>query len=53
MVGAVADGVTVECCPLPVDLQERVDEVVKRASAEVSPARIAEDIAVDIESEIT
>ncbi len=51
--GAVADGVTVECCPLPVELQARVNEIVKRASAEVSPTRIGADVAVDVESEIT
>ncbi len=53
MAGAVADGLTIECCPLPVDLQKKVNEVVKLASAEVSPGRRAEVVAVEVESEIT
>ena len=53
MAGAVADGLTIECCPLPVDLQKKVNEVVKLASAEVSPGRRAEAVAVEVESEIT
>jgi hypothetical protein len=53
MVGAVAEGLRVECCPLPAELQEQVNEVVRQASVEVSPARIAADVAVDVESEIT
>lgn len=37
--GALGDGLRVECIPLPPDLQEAVDAVVRVASDEVSPTR--------------
>lgn len=36
--GALVDGVTIECVPLPADMQSEVDHVLSKASKEVSPA---------------
>lgn len=51
--GAIADGLGVECCPLPADLQRRVNEVVRIASREVSPGRVEAEIATEVEAQIT
>jgi hypothetical protein len=53
MAGALADGLSVECCPLLTELQKQVDDVVKRASQEVSPAEAATEVATKVESRIT
>lgn len=44
------DAVSSECMPLPTDMQKRVDEVVKIASGEVSPASAAQAVASEIEA---
>jgi hypothetical protein len=51
--GALADGLFIECFPLSADLQKQVDDVVRRASQGVSPARAAMDVATEVESQIT
>lgn len=53
LAGAIAEGITVECIPLPETLQRQVDEIVAEASREVSPARVVLDVAADVEAEIT
>jgi hypothetical protein len=52
MTGAIANGVEVKCIPLPPELQLRVDEVVRTASKEVSPAVIQELAKQAVESEV-
>ena len=50
--GAVAVGIEVVCLPLSADLQEKVNEVVRQASSEVTPARAAIAVAAEVESEL-
>lgn len=38
--GALAPGVTIACVPLPEDMQQKVDAVMRAASKEVTPAVI-------------
>jgi hypothetical protein len=53
MLGKVAEGITIECIPLPPDMQAEVDKVVKAASDEVSPEAAKRAIAAEIEAEAT
>jgi len=46
--GAIAEGITIECMPLPADLQRQVDEVVRIASREVSPQAAREMVAGEV-----
>jgi hypothetical protein len=39
MMGAVAEGIAIECLPLPEEMQRVVDVIVSAASLEVSPAK--------------
>jgi hypothetical protein len=50
--GAVAEGIDVVCMPLPAEMQEQVDVVVREASREVSPAAAAAAVATEVETEV-
>ena len=50
--GAIAGGIEVACVPLPAAMQKRVDDVVRVASREVSPASAAQAVATEIESAV-
>lgn len=50
--GAIADGIEVVCVPLPADIQEKVDLVVREASREVTPAAAAAAVAAEVETEL-
>jgi hypothetical protein len=47
--GAIADGITVVCMPLPEAMQAEVDAVVRRASDEVSPTVVEKIVASEVE----
>lgn len=51
-VDAVAEGVEIVCVPLPADMQLKVDEVVRIASQEVTPAAAAAAVAAEVETEL-
>jgi len=40
MTGALAEGIVIECVPLPDQIQLVVDRIVLEASSEVSPAKV-------------
>ena len=50
--GAVAEGIAIVCIPLPAEMQLRVDEVVRIASQEVTPAAAVTAVAVEVESDL-
>ena len=51
-VGAIADGIEVVCVPLPAAMQQMVDQVVRAASREVSPAASRAAVAAEVEEEL-
>jgi hypothetical protein len=50
--GAVAEGIDVVCMPLPAEIQEQVDLVVREASREVTPVAASAAVAAEIETEV-
>jgi hypothetical protein len=48
--GAIAEGVTIECMPLPGAMQLEVDKIVNAASAEVSPQFARQAVLTEVES---
>jgi hypothetical protein len=50
--GAVALGIEVVCVPLPPSMQVEVDEVVRKASREVTPAAAEAAIAGEVERDM-
>jgi hypothetical protein len=48
--GAVSEGIEIICVPLPADMQLQVDEVVRLASREVTPAAAAAAVAAELET---
>jgi hypothetical protein len=50
--GAVAEGITIVCLPLPAAIQAQVDEVVREASREVTPAAASAAVAAEVETEL-
>jgi hypothetical protein len=51
--GAIADGFELDCIPLPVSMQLEVDEVVRKASTEVSLIDATRSIAAEVEDDVT
>jgi hypothetical protein len=52
LTGAVAEGIDIVCLPLPPDIQRVVDDVVREASREVSPATATTAVAAEVEADI-
>jgi hypothetical protein len=50
--GAVADGVDIVCMPLPREMQDQVERVVRKSSLEVSPAAAQAAFAAEVESDL-
>ena len=48
--GAIAEGIGVECIPLPTEIQAEVDQVVRAASAEVTPSVALKAVPSEVES---
>lgn len=48
--GAIAEGIAVECIPLPLEIQAQVDRVVRAASAEVTPNFALKTVPFEVES---
>ena len=51
-VGAIANGIDIECVPLPAEMQKEVNRIVMDASMEVSPAAARQAIASEVEAEL-
>jgi len=51
-VGAVVPGVQIVCIALPAGIQAKVDEVVREASREVTPAAAAAAVATEVEAQL-
>lgn len=49
--GALAEGIAVECIPLPADMQHVVDRIVAEASREMSPQVAVRKVAEEVEAE--